>query len=90
MSLDFKAAHTRLAQNVRGFCEKYLPTGSQKGDWWLARVPWREDRTPSLGVHLHSGRWKDFGREGDRGDLIDLLSRIERRPAADIVRGMSP
>lgn len=86
--LDFKAANLKAAASIHTICRKYLPKGRQQGDWWLATVPWRADRTPSLGVSLTTGRWKDFGRPGDHGDTIDLLSRLTGRKAADIVREM--
>lgn len=86
MGLDFKAANAALARDIIGICKKYLPAGEQKGDWWLARVPWRADKTPSLGVSLTTGRWKDFGREDDRGDLLSLVARLENKAPADIVR----
>ena len=86
MGLDFQAAKRQLTQDVLGWCQKNLPGGSVKGTWYLVRVPWRQDRTPSLGIHLQSGNWKDFGREGDRGDIIDLAARVGRCSPADVVR----
>lgn len=86
MAIPFKEANAILARDTIGFCKKYLPAGSQKGDWWLVCVPWRVDKTPSLGVNLKTGRWCDFGREGDRGDLVDLKARLERKSTTDIVR----
>lgn len=88
MSLDFKAANAACAASILSICRKYLPKGVQKGDWWLATVPWRADRTPSLGVSLTTGRWKDFGRPGEGGDCLDLLARLKSTTAAAIVREM--
>lgn len=89
MSLDFKAAHAILARDVRGLCMRLFPKGQQKGVWWVTSVPWREDRTPSLGISLTTGYWKDFGR-GEGGDLPGLLAKIQNRSAADIVRELMP
>lgn len=57
------------------FCLRYLADAKKHGSWWKARVPWRDDKNPSLGVH-QSGQWKDFSR-GDRGDLVDLMARVD-------------
>lgn len=73
--LPFAAIKAASPSFVDAFCQRYLPGAKKTGQWWKARVPWREDKTPSLGVHA-SGRWKDFSR-GDRGDLVDLLARID-------------
>jgi len=86
MGLDFKAANARILDSIHTICRKYLPRGRQQGDWWVACVPWRDDRTPSLGVSLTTGRWKDFGRPGDGGDAVDLLAKLQNTQPADIVR----
>lgn len=90
MSLPFKQANAILARDILGFCRRYLPRGAQKGQWWLVQVPWRIDKTPSLGVNLTSGRWKDFGRENERGDLVDLVCRLENKTPAEVVRELVP
>lgn len=83
---DFKTANALLTQNVRGVCERYLPRGQIKGTWWLVSTPWRVDKNPSLVVHLQTGKWKDLARPEERGDLIDLISRITGDSAADVVK----
>ena len=88
MKLDFKAANATIAGQIETICRKYLPRGRRQGDWYLACVPWREDKTPSLGVSMTTGNWKDFGRAGEYGDALDLLSRLTRRKAVDIVRDL--
>lgn len=90
MSLPFREANAILSRDVLGFCQKYLPGGAVKGEWYLVRVPWRTDKTPSLGVHLKSGRWRDFGREGERGDLVDAMARVRRMTPAEVVRELCP
>lgn len=89
MALDFRLAKARALANLRGILRKHLPKGQEKGDWYVACVPWREDRTPSLGVSLTTGAYVDFGREGDKGDILSLLSKLERRPLVDIVRDLT-
>ncbi len=86
MSADFKRANELLTKNVRGVCQRYLPRGCVKGDWWLVSTPWRVDKNPSLGVNLTSGKWKDFARPDDRGDLIDLIARVTGTPAIEVVK----
>lgn len=90
MALRFKDAQAILAKDILGFCKRYLPSGQQKGRWWMVSCPWREDKTPSLGVNLDSGRWKDFGREDSRGDLVDLLARVVNKTPTEIVLELAP
>lgn len=73
---DFEKANEILRANVRGVCERYLPQGKQKGEWWLVSTPWRVDKNPSLCVNLKSGKWKDMARTDEHGDLIDLIARV--------------
>ena len=40
-------------------------------------MPWRNDRTPSLGVSLTTGLWRDWGRPGDGGTVLDLVMRLD-------------
>jgi len=86
MADDFAAARAKLNTNIHGVCQRYLPRGVVKGDWWLVSTPWRVDKNPSLGVHLTSGRWKDFARPEDHGDLIDLISKITGEKPINIVK----
>lgn len=77
MTIPFAAIKARVSEGyVLSLCERWLPRGKQKGSWWIASVPWRKDRKPSLGVHLDSGNWKDFANPGVAGDIIDLRMRI--------------
>ncbi len=50
-----------------------------------ARVPWREDRTPSFGVCPDGRRWRDWGR-GEGGDVVDLAVRYLGVSPADAAR----
>ncbi|CAB4187892.1 Zinc finger, CHC2-type [uncultured Caudovirales phage] len=73
--LPFAAVKAASPSFVDAFCLRYLPGAKKHGSWWKAKVPWRADKNPSLGVH-ESGHWKDFSRS-DKGDLIDLFARLE-------------
>jgi hypothetical protein len=57
-------------------CQRWLPRGQRKGDWWVASTPWREDKNPSLGVNLQSGNWKDFANPSVRGDIVALYAKV--------------
>lgn len=53
-----------------------LPNGKRSGDWWKVRSPFRSnDKNPSFAVSLTTGWWRDYGT-GDKGDMIDLCSRL--------------
>lgn len=79
--IPFAAVKAASPSFVEAFCRRYIPDAKKHGSWWKARVPWREDKNPSLGIHT-SGNWKDFSR-GDRGDLTDLLAKIDRCTPAE-------
>lgn len=72
--LSFRDVADAAGANAEAMCRRLLPKGRRSGNWWMAAVPWRTDRNPSLGVSLTTGVWKDFAR-GDTGDLIDLIHR---------------
>lgn len=72
--------------HVLAICRDWLPTGSRQGQWWVAPCPWRDDKKPSLGVSLTTGRWKDFARE-DAGDMIDLAQKIFGDSRDDVLDG---
>lgn len=63
------------SSHIEALCKAWLPDGKRQGGWYVSCAPWREDRNPSLGVSLSTGRWKDFAT-GDRGDMIDLSMRL--------------
>ena len=63
------------ASHIEALCKAWLPDGKRQGGWFVARAPWRDDRNPSLGVSLSTGRWKDFST-GEHGDMIDLSMRL--------------
>lgn len=74
--LSFRAVSEAAAANAEALCTRLLPRGQRKGDWWLASVPWRVDKNPSFIVSLTTGKWQDRGRQGERGDFIDLVQRM--------------
>ncbi len=81
-SIPFAAVKAASPRFVEAFCRRYLSDGKGNGGWWIAKVPWRADKTPSLGVSYKTGRWQDFAR-GDHGDLADLLSRVDNCTPAE-------
>ncbi len=60
------------------FCEQYLGCvrrGSQVTPLFLS--PFRQEKEPSFSVRYHKGRWewKDFGGDGESGDIIELVKK---------------
>ena len=89
-TIPFDSIRERAAQGyIRGLCERWLPGGTVKGDWWVVRVPWRADKTPSLGVSLTSGNWQDFGRPGDHGDITALYQKLKGCSTAEAARAVA-
>ena len=88
-SITIQDVKARLQpHHFEALCRAWLPTGKRQGGWWVACSPWREDKNPSLGVSLTTGRWKDF-TTGDHGDMIDLSMRIFGGTLADTVKGFA-
>lgn len=88
MSINFAEVNRRLAANMPSFCQHFLPGGTTKGDWYVVRSPWREDKNPSFGVHLVSGRYKDFGRPDVRGDATDLNCKLRKMTPSEVARSV--
>jgi len=76
------------SSHYEALCADWLSDGKRQGGWWLACSPWRDDKNPSLGVSLTTGRWRDF-TTGDHGDMIDLSMRIFGGTLADTVKGFA-
>lgn len=76
------------SSHYEALCREWLPDGKRQGGWWLACSPWRDDKNPSLGVSLTTGRWRDF-TTGDHGDMLDLSMRIFGGTLADTVKGFA-
>ena len=64
------------SSHIEALCKAWLPDGKRQGGWYVSCAPWREDRNPSLGVSLSTGRWKDFAT-GEHGDMIDLSTELD-------------
>ncbi len=88
MGVPFAAVKAASSSHTEALCRRYLVPGKRSGDWWLASVPWREDRNPSLIVSLKTGHWEDRSR-GDHGDLTDLFARLERCPLAEAAQRLA-
>ncbi len=82
--LKFANVKAVAHSHIEAICRRVVPAGKKQGDWWVAPVPWREDKNPSLGVRLSTGKWQDFSR-GDHGDLIDLVGRVLRLSPSEAV-----
>lgn len=76
------------AAHIEALCEHWLSHGSRQGGWWVCRTPWRDDRNPSLGVSLTSGRWKDFAT-GEHGDIFDLSMKLFGDSLHETLKGFS-
>lgn len=79
-------ARTYTAQDIKDrlgqdqlltLCRNWLPDGRKVGNWWLCKCPWRDDKKPSFGVSLTTGRWRDFAKD-EGGDVFDLTMRLFR------------
>ena len=92
-SLTFARVRAACLANVAALAPQLVPGGRWTGDWYMVRVPWRDDRQPSLHISRTSARWWDRGYEGDDngGTLIDLVVRLDRcslAQAKDRLAGM--
>lgn len=74
--------------HIEALCRNWLPNGKRQGGWYLCCAPWRDDKNPSLGVSLQTGRWKDFAT-GEHGDMIDLSMRLFGDSLADTIKGFA-
>lgn len=88
-SITIQDIKSRLhASHIEVLCRGWLPNGKKQGGWWLACTPWREDKNPSLGVSLTTGRWKDF-TTGEHGDMLDLSMRLFGGSMTDTIKGFA-
>ena len=72
----FGAVRAAALAQIETFAAKLLPDGKRAGDRWVSRVPWRDDRKPSLCLWFNTGWWQDHGT-GDKGGPIDLVMRLD-------------
>ena len=54
----------------------------------MATSPWRDDRSPSLGVSLTTGMWRDFAT-GERGDMLDLSMKLFGDSLTETIEGFA-
>lgn len=88
-SLSIRDVKDRLTPaHIEILCRGWLPQGKRQGNWWVCQTPWRDDRDPSLGVSLTTGRWRDFAT-GDSGDMIDLSMRLFGDSLKETVEGFA-
>ena len=73
---------------VEALCREWLPHGRRQGAWWVATSPWRDDRSPSLGVSLTTGMWRDFAT-GERGDMLDLSMKLFGDSLTETIEGFA-
>lgn len=73
---SFEAVKAVALENIGTLAKKLLPHGKTQGHWWVSKCPWRDDQTPSLGISLTTGNWKDWGR-AEGGTIIDLIMRLD-------------
>lgn len=77
--LDVSEIARMLDARADTLAKELLPDGRRNGHEWVARCPWRGDRTPgSFSVHLggaKSGVWRDFAAN-EGGDMLDLVGRV--------------
>lgn len=59
----------------------------ERGYYGLYHSPLREDHTPSMKVDYDKNLWIDYGT-GEGGTLIDLVMRMERCEAGEVIRLM--
>ena len=82
------AAAALAGDPLRVVEELFFPQRPEiEGPWAVVRTPHREDKNPSLKVHLDDGGWTDFGGAADDcgQDLVALwawVRQVEQLPAA--------
>ena len=64
-----------IVNYLRGKCVN--PT-SKSGNHFMYHSPLRDDSTPSFAVNLTKNTFNDFGNESDKGNIIELVMRMER------------
>ena len=51
---------------------------SKSGAYFMYHSPLRNDSTPSFSVHPTKNTFYDLGNESDKGNIIELVMRMER------------
>ena len=86
--VPFDEIKERAIPFAEGIGQRLIPGCTVKGGWYVVSSPWREDRNPSLGISLTTGRWRDFAT-GDRGDMVDLWHRITKDTMVESARAIA-
>lgn len=78
-----------LADRIVSLAPELVPDGERRGHEWVARCPWRPDRTRgSFMIGLagqHRGHWRDWAT-GERGDALDLVAQSRGLAMGDAIR----
>ena len=80
----FGAVKDAAITQIKTLARELLPQGRCERNRWVSRVPWRDDKKPSLHVYYNTARFQDFG-EGDGGTIVDLVMRLD---ACDQMRAL--
>ena len=84
----YRDIHEHAVPFAEPLCERWLPQGKRKGGWWVAPVPWREDRNPSLIVSLSTGWFQDRALN-EKGDLLDLCAKVHKVPLPEAAEAVA-
>lgn len=84
-SVPFEEIREAAKPFIEPLARRWLPNGARNGGWWVCCVPWREDKNPSFGWSLSTGRWRDFAGT-ERGDIFDLYVKLYGGGLSDAAR----
>ncbi|MDO9500270.1 toprim domain-containing protein [Falsiroseomonas sp.] len=88
-NIDCATVARLLAERIGALAPELLPDGARRGGEWVARCPWRADRTPGSFMLAmdgqHRGHWRDWAT-GERGDALDLLAQARGLSMAEALR----
>jgi hypothetical protein len=85
---DARTIRVMLQDRLQELLGRILPGGTVNGGMYVVRNPTRDDRSAgSFVIWMHGaakGGFKDYaGGEADKGDVIDLIAYVHRRPKSD-------
>ena len=85
---DARAIRAMLQDRLSELLGVLLPGGRVDGGLYVVRNPTRDDKKPgSFVIWMHGnakGGFKDYaGSDADKGDVIQLISYVHRRPKSD-------
>jgi hypothetical protein len=83
---DARTIRAMLQDRLSELLGRLLPGGVAKGGMYVVKNPTRDDRAAgSFVIWMHGaakGGFKDYA-SGDKGDVIDLIAYVHRRPKTD-------